>query len=75
MKCLFIEKYTVQEILRIIHEQKLTAAVDLVEGGHVTLLYSQPEEEAARADAKAAEDAGVDMSGLEWINVERMKEV
>lgn len=75
MKCLSIEKHTVQEILRIINEEDLVAAVDLVEGGHVTLLYSQPEEEAARADAKAAEDAGVDMGGLEWINAERMKEV
>lgn len=70
-----IEQYTVDEVLRIIEEEGLATAIDLVEGGHVTLFFTDQEEQAARADAEAAKEAGIDMKNLKLLDKEKMLKV
>jgi hypothetical protein len=49
--------------------------VDLVEGGHVRLYFTDREKEEAEADFSAARDAGVDLSSVEWLSRGEMNAV
>jgi hypothetical protein len=49
--------------------------VDLVEGGHLKLMFTDKEKEEAEADVAAAREAGVDLSSVEWFNRGEMKSV
>ncbi|KAL1738511.1 FAD dependent oxidoreductase, partial [Schizophyllum fasciatum] len=68
-----LENYTASEILKVIHTHGLEQAVDLVEGGHITLHLTESERESARADFAAAEKAGQDISGVTWIPREELE--
>ncbi|QRV99855.1 FAD-dependent oxidoreductase [Ceratobasidium sp. AG-Ba] len=63
-----LERYTVSSILNFLEKTPNAAdEVDLVRGGHVTLLFSPEEVEAARADMSAAAEAGLDLTGVDWL--------
>jgi hypothetical protein len=49
--------------------------VDLVEGGHLKLMFTDKEKEEAEADVAAAREAGVDLSSVERLSREEMKSV
>ncbi|TRM58301.1 FAD dependent oxidoreductase [Schizophyllum amplum] len=67
-----LENYTASEIVKVIHENGLEDKVDLVEGGHITLLVTDIEYEEARADYAAATAAGQDTSAVTWMAEEEM---
>ncbi|KAI5887510.1 FAD dependent oxidoreductase [Schizophyllum commune H4-8] len=73
LKSYALENYTATEIVKVIREHGLEDAVDLVEGGHITLLITDKEVEVAQAEIAAAERAGQDLSGLVWIDAEEME--
>lgn len=70
-----LERYTATEILRIIKQENLETEVDLVAGGHITLLLSKRDFENNREDYDAAIAAGMDLDEVEWLDKEYMNEV
>lgn len=60
-----MESYTSAELVKIIHSENLD--VDLVAGGHIALLATDKEVEAAQADYAAAKAAGINLEGVEWL--------
>ncbi|KAL1659566.1 FAD dependent oxidoreductase [Schizophyllum commune] len=73
LKSYALENYTATEIVKVIHEHGLEEAVDLVEGGHISLLITAKEVEIAKAEIAAAEKAGQDLSAVTWIDAEEME--
>jgi len=49
--------------------------VDLVEGGHLTLLRTLDEARAAKADFEAASAAGLNLTAIRWIPNQILVEV
>jgi hypothetical protein len=74
-RSLAIEDYTASEITKLLEIEKLVHTVDLVSAGRTTLLFSQENVEDANADFSAANDAGVDLGGVDWISKEDMEAV
>ncbi|CAE7213103.1 unnamed protein product [Rhizoctonia solani] len=63
-----LEKHTVSSIINFLNETPGAAEeVDLVQGGRVTFLLTPEEIEDARNDIKAAAEAGMDISTIEWL--------
>jgi len=75
LKSLAIEQYTASQILKILDSEKLSDAVDLVEGGRTCLIFTEQSGKDWEADFEAARAAGVDLSKIEWINKKTMEEV
>jgi hypothetical protein len=75
LRALAIENYTVSEMLGILHTEELGDAVDLVQGGHAELLFTEKESETAKANFDSAKSAGVDLSRVEWITKDQMESV
>ena len=75
LKSYALENHTATEIVKVIYEHGLEEAVDLVEGGHISLLITDKEVEVAKAEIAAAQKAGQDLSGLAWIDAEEMEKV
>jgi hypothetical protein len=75
LRALAIENYTISEILRILHTEELGDAVDLVQGGHAELHFTEKESETAKANFDSAKSAGVDLSLVEWITQDQMESV
>ena len=75
LKSYALENHTATEIVKVIYEHGLEEAVDLVEGGHISLLLTDKEVEVAKAEIAAAQKAGQDLSGLAWIDAEEMEKV
>ncbi|KAL1689514.1 FAD dependent oxidoreductase [Schizophyllum commune] len=73
LKSYALENYTATEIVKVIHGHGLEEAVDLVEGGHISLLITEKEVEVAKAEIAAAEKAGQDLSAVTWIDAEEME--
>ncbi|KAL1701787.1 FAD dependent oxidoreductase [Schizophyllum commune] len=73
LKSYALENYTATEIVKVIHEHGLEEAVDLVEGGHISLLITEKEVEVAKAEIAAAKKAGQDLSAVTWIDAEEME--
>ncbi|CAE6497344.1 unnamed protein product [Rhizoctonia solani] len=68
LRTVALEQHTVTSILRFLNETPSAAEeVDLVQGGRVTFLLTPEQIENAREDIKAAADAGMDMSPVEWV--------
>ncbi|CEL51577.1 hypothetical protein RSOLAG1IB_00112 [Rhizoctonia solani AG-1 IB] len=63
-----LERHTVTSVVEILDKNPGTAEeVDLVRGGHVSLLFTPAEIEAARNDIEAATKAGMDLTGVEYL--------
>ncbi|KAG9097630.1 hypothetical protein FS749_005870 [Ceratobasidium sp. UAMH 11750] len=63
-----LERHTVSSVLEFLDRTPNAAQeVDLVRGGRLNLLFSSKEVEAARADMAAAAEAGLDLTGVEWL--------
>lgn len=75
LRAVALEKHTVSSILKFLDKQPgASKEVELVKAGHVSLLFSPDEVEAARADIVAATEAGMDTTGVEWLEPENMKQ-
>ena len=75
IKTLKLEKYTATEIVKLIKKHNLEEAVDLVNGGHHTLIFTDEEMSEARADYDAANEAGVNLEDFEWYTAKEMESV
>ncbi|KAJ8463673.1 hypothetical protein ONZ45_g17496 [Pleurotus djamor] len=73
LRSLALEKHTVDQMVSIMKESGLEDAVDLVAGGHTTLLLTQQEIEQAHKDYESAKRAGADLSKVEWFSEEQME--
>ncbi|KAG9224333.1 hypothetical protein CCMSSC00406_0004832 [Pleurotus cornucopiae] len=73
IRSLALERYTVSEIVKLLEEKDVAEAVDLVAGGHTTMLFTDAELEQAKRDFEAAKNAGVDLSSVEWISRQEME--
>ncbi|KAF8609861.1 FAD dependent oxidoreductase [Ceratobasidium sp. AG-I] len=75
LRAVALEKYTVASILQFLDKQPdASKEVELVKGGHVSLLFTPDEIEAARGDMAAATEAGMDLAGVEWLEPEDTKQ-
>jgi len=75
LRSLALEHYSVAEIQKILKKEKLEGTVDFVSEGRTTLLFTGEEIKDMKTDFSAAQDAGVDVSHVEWISKEDMKVV
>ncbi|KAJ6614127.1 hypothetical protein B0H10DRAFT_1950919 [Mycena sp. CBHHK59/15] len=60
-------------MVKLIQEKGWTESVDLVEGGHTTVFFTDSELEAVKADFEVAMDAGVDLKATQWMSKDNMK--
>ncbi|EPQ56210.1 DAO-domain-containing protein [Gloeophyllum trabeum ATCC 11539] len=72
MKSLTVEHHTASGIVDIIESHNLTVDLDLVEGGHITLFFTEESEREARMDYAAADAAGADLNDVEWMTQEQV---
>lgn len=68
-----LENRTASEMLKIIHNQHLEAAVDLVAGGHIAMFVTEQESKDAEADFAAAKLAGMNLDEVQWLSKEEMQ--
>jgi hypothetical protein len=72
---LLLEHYTVSEIVKILKDNDLEEEVDLVPGGHVSLLFTKDELHSAKHDFESAKEAGIDLSEIEWLDEDEILNV
>lgn len=78
IKTYLLEKYTADSLVDFINDRNLEDEVDLVEGGHITLLRTEQEEIDARNDYEAAKAAGLIADGemgVRWVGNEELQQV
>lgn len=78
IKTYLLEKYTADSLVNFISTRGLQDEVDLVEGGHITLLRTEQEEIDARNDYEAAKAAGLIAEGemgVRWLGNEELQKV
>ena len=75
MRSLSIEHYTTGAILKLLQDYDKVNHVDFVSGGRVVLFFTDREYEEARVDYAAAQRAGMDMHGVEWLTREQTHSV
>ncbi|RPD57280.1 FAD dependent oxidoreductase [Lentinus tigrinus ALCF2SS1-7] len=74
VRAIALEQHTASEIVKLVKDTGAEAAVDLVEGGHTTLLFTEPEVVASKADYAAAQAAGINVSDVKFLTKEEVKE-
>jgi hypothetical protein len=80
IKMYLLEDYTAKALVNFIKEKNLEDAVDLVEGGHMTLFRTEEEDNNAKKDYEAAKAAGLGSDsdggmGVRWITNEELIKV
>ncbi|KAK0463925.1 FAD dependent oxidoreductase-domain-containing protein [Desarmillaria tabescens] len=73
VKSLQLENHTAEAIVKIIHQEGLADAVDLVRGGHTTLFLTEKEREEAWRDYTEARAAGLELNDVKWTSMEDMQ--
>ncbi|KAL0069973.1 hypothetical protein AAF712_002870 [Marasmius tenuissimus] len=61
------EQKCTEKILKFVEDEGIASEIDLVEGGHLMLLFSNEEEASTKKDYDAAVKAGMKLSDIEWI--------
>ncbi|KAG8716201.1 hypothetical protein FRC11_007375 [Ceratobasidium sp. 423] len=75
LRAVALERHTVGSIIEFLDKTPGAAkGVDLVRGGHVSLLFTPAEIEAARKDIEAATKAGMDLTGVEYLEPDITKQ-
>jgi hypothetical protein len=75
-RCYFLEQHTVEALVSIIRRNGWESAIDLVEGGHSELLFSESEIQRARTDFEGTLKAGVRTEeDVVWLEPEEAKQV
>ncbi|KAF8839382.1 FAD dependent oxidoreductase [Paxillus ammoniavirescens] len=65
-----LEAYTTSSLVDIIENNGWTKDVDLVDGGHITLLFTDEEIKEVERDIEAAKSAGWSLDGVTWLDKE-----
>ncbi|KAF5361149.1 hypothetical protein D9758_009014 [Tetrapyrgos nigripes] len=74
VKSLELEMRTAREMVKILQEHGLEDKVDIVHGGHLELLESDGAVEQAKDNYRGAKGAGLNVSDVEWLTAEEVKE-
>ncbi|KAG1747870.1 FAD dependent oxidoreductase [Suillus paluster] len=69
-----LEQHTTSLLVKIIEENGWTSDIDLVEGGHINLLFTEKEEKEANKDYEMARQAQLNLDGIEWLPKEIVEE-
>lgn len=75
LRGLEIERYTTNEILKILKEHRLERYVDWVPGGRLMLYFTDQEYNVAKADYEAAKSSGSSVDMVQWLSKEETREV
>lgn len=70
-----LEAHTASSLVRLIHDHGWTDDVDLVHGGHISLLFSDKQVEKAWRDREAAADAGWSLDDVVVLSKEEVEAV
>ncbi|KAG2040208.1 FAD dependent oxidoreductase [Suillus americanus] len=69
-----LEQYTVSLLVKIIEENGWASDIDLVEGGHINILFTEKEAKNKRKDFDMARQAQLNLDGVEWLSKEEVEE-
>ncbi|KAG1816222.1 FAD dependent oxidoreductase [Suillus variegatus] len=69
-----LEQHTASLLVKIIEENGWASDVDLVEGGHINLLFTEKEAENAHKDFDTASQAQLNLDDVEWLSKEELEE-
>ncbi|KAG2072464.1 FAD dependent oxidoreductase [Suillus decipiens] len=69
-----LEKHTASLLVKIIEGNGWASDIDLVEGGHINLLFTEEEEKDAHKDFDTARQAQLNLDGVEWLSKEELEE-
>ncbi|KAJ3994462.1 DAO-domain-containing protein [Lentinula boryana] len=72
LKSLQLENRTAMAMVSITREYNLADVVDLVAGGHLTLISSEEEYKSLKAEYLAARRAGLNVGDVEWLSEEHV---
>ncbi|KAG1833900.1 FAD dependent oxidoreductase [Suillus variegatus] len=67
-----LEQHTTSLLVKIIEENGWASDVDLVEGGHISLLFTEKEAKNAHNDFDMARQAQLNLDGVEWLSKEEL---
>ncbi|CDO74745.1 hypothetical protein BN946_scf184411.g2 [Trametes cinnabarina] len=73
-RAIALEQRTVSEIIKLVEAADKDAELDLVSGGRVHLLFTEPEVVEAKADYEAAKAADLDLSEVEFLTEEQIEQ-
>ncbi|KAI0737285.1 FAD dependent oxidoreductase [Daedaleopsis nitida] len=73
VRAIALEQHTASDIVKFLKDTGNASAVDLVEGGHVDLFFTEAEVVAARADYAAAKAAGVNVDDVRFLTKETVQ--
>ena len=74
VRAISLEQYTASEIVKLVKTAGKEEEVDLVAGGHMTLLFTEAEVIEAKADYAAAQAAGIKVDQVEFLTKEDVLE-
>ncbi|TBU39321.1 FAD dependent oxidoreductase [Dichomitus squalens] len=74
VRAIALEHHTTGDIVKLIRESGKEAETDLIAGGHVSLLFTEPEVVKARADYAAAKAAGVQVDDVGFLTKEEVQQ-
>ncbi|KAG2363598.1 FAD dependent oxidoreductase [Suillus spraguei] len=69
-----LEQHTASLLVKIIKENGWTGDIDLVEGGHINLLFTEKEAKNAHKDFDMARQAQLNLDDVEWFSKEEIEE-
>jgi len=70
-----LEQHTASLLVKIMEDNGWASDVDLVEGGHIILLFTEKEEKEVSKDYEMARQTQLDLEGVEWLPKEKVQEV
>ncbi|KAG2029914.1 hypothetical protein BDR03DRAFT_825229, partial [Suillus americanus] len=62
-----LQQHTASLLVKIIEEKDWASDIDLIEGGHINILFTDKEERDAHKDCYMARQARLDLDGIEWL--------
>ncbi|KAI1787022.1 FAD dependent oxidoreductase [Ganoderma leucocontextum] len=65
-----LEQHTVSDIVNIVNDAGKQEETDLVAGGHITLLFTEPEVVQTKADYDAAAAAGINVDNVQFLTAD-----
>ncbi|KAH9933172.1 FAD dependent oxidoreductase [Epithele typhae] len=69
-----LEQYNARALVKIIQDEGIADAIDLVHGGHTCILMSDEDWDDLQNDFEAARAAGTDLSSVAWFTKKEMYE-
>ncbi|KAG2141939.1 FAD dependent oxidoreductase [Suillus clintonianus] len=68
-----LEEHTASLLVKIIEDNGWTSDIDLIEGGHINILFTDKEEKDAHKDYDMARQARLNLDGVEWLPQEKVE--